>query len=205
MSTNQLDPKEQAAYREELENQAELLGVKYHPNIADDKLIERVKAAKEGKPIEGNANEIIEKSDNDKNTINIKNVKLIPQSEMKFDKEITAAEARNEARQLVRVVVACNDPAKKEWQGEVLEVGNSVIGEIRKFIPFGSPWYVPKALIRMIDDKKYQKFYTRRDKHGNETRYGVNEKAFNISYIGNLDDAGLAALAKNQAARGGQD
>jgi len=202
MSDNQLDPEQQAAYRESLEEQANLLGVDFHPKISDEKLMLRLKAAKEGSPQEASTDDVTETPDN-KPTTDLSNVKLIPQSEMKFSKEITKAEKRQEARQLVRVVVACNDPAKKEWQGEVLEVGNGVIGEIRKFIPYGTPWYIPKALIRFIEDKQYQKFYTRRDKHGNETRYGVNEKAFNVSYIGNLNEEELATLAKNQAARGG--
>lgn len=202
MSDNQLDPEQQQAYRESLEEQANLLGVDFHPNISDDKLMARVKAAKEGSPEEASTDDVTESTDN-KPTIDMSKIKLIPQSEMKFSKEITAAEKRQEARQLVRVVVACNDPAKKEWQGEVLEVGNSVIGEIRKFIPYGTPWYIPKALIRMIEDKQYQKFYTRRDKFGNETRYGVNEKAFNVSYVGNLNEEELSELKKTQMARGG--
>jgi hypothetical protein len=203
MSDNQLDPEQQQAYRESLEEQANLLGVDFHPNISDEKLMARVKAAKEGSPKEASTDEVTESTENEPKTIDMSKVKLIPQSEMKFSKDITKAEKRQEARQLVRVVVACNDPAKKEWQGEVLEVGNGVIGEIRKFIPYGTPWYVPKALIRFIEDKKYQKFYTRRDKFGNETRYGVNEKAFNVSYVGNLNEEELATLAKSQAARGG--
>jgi hypothetical protein len=124
---------------------------------------------------------------------------------MKFSKEITNQEKRHQARQQKRVSIVCNDPAKKEWQGEVLEVGNGVIGEIRKYIPFGTPWYVPQALINMIEAKQYQRFYTRKDSHGNETRYGKNEKAFSVSYIGNLNDEELAALAKKQMARGDID
>jgi hypothetical protein len=201
MSANQLDPTQQAAYRDGLEEQAKLLGIDFHPNISDEKLRVRVKAAKEGSPIEGNTDDVIEPLDNKP----AKEVVLIPQDQMVFTKELSRAEKIAEATQLVRVVVNCNDPAKKEWQGEVLEVGNGIIGEIKKFIPFGNPWYVPKALIRMIEGKQYQKFYTRRDKHGNETRYGVNETAFNVSYIGNLDADELAALAKNQAARGGHE
>lgn len=199
MSDNHLDPAQQQAYRESLEEQANLLNIDFHPNISDAKLMTRLKAAKEGSPQEASTDDVTETPDNKP----IKAVKLIPQSDMKFSKEITKAEKRQEARQMIRVVVVCNDPAKKEWQGEVLEVGNGVIGEIRKFIPYGSPWYIPKALIRFIEDKQYQKFYTRRDKHNNETRYGVNEKAFNVSYIGNLNEDELADLAKNQAARGG--
>lgn len=202
MSANQLDPEQQKAFRESMEEQADLLGITFHPNISDDKLRERIKAATEGSPLEGNADENIEQPANN-STIDMTKVKLIPQSEMKFNKEVTNAELRADAKQLIRVSVVCNDPAKKEWQGEVLEVGNSVIGEHKKFVVFGSPWYIPKALIGFIDSKMYQKFYTRRDKFGNETRYGVNEKAYSVSYIGNLDEAGLAALAKSQAARGG--
>jgi|TARA_R110000851_G_scaffold39841_2_gene100924 hypothetical protein len=200
MSDNQLDPEQQAAYRESLEEQATLLGVDFHPNISDEKLMTRVKAAKEGSPQEANTDDVTKESEN-KPTVKKATV-FIPQSEMKFSKEITKTEKRQEARQLVRVVVSCNDPAKKEWQGELLEVGNGVIGELRKFIPYGTPWYVPKALIRFIEAKEYQKFYTRRDKHNNETRYGINEKAFNVSYVGNLSVDELADLAKNQAARG---
>lgn len=204
MSDNQLDPEQQKAYREGLEEQAKLLGVEFRSTISDEKLAARIKAVKEGSPVEADTDDDI-KSETPTKAINPLDVKLIPQSEMKFNKAITAAEKRSQAKQMQRVIVTCNDPAKKEWQGEILEVGNSVIGEIKKYIPFGTAWYVPNALLKMMKSKMYQRFYTRKDKFGNETRYGKNEPAYNISFIGNLDEADLQALAKKQMARGEAD
>lgn len=195
MSDNHLDPQEQAVMRETLEDQAKLLGISFHPSISDDKLLERVKAAKEGVPAENNTQDITEAK-------SIKEVKLIPQDQMKFSKELLKQEQRAKCLQMQRVVVVCNDPAKREWQGEILEVGNNLVGEIRKFVPFGTAWYIPNMLINMIQEKKYQRFYTRKDKYGNTTRYGKNEPAYSVSFIGNLDEVELAELAKNQMARG---
>ena len=57
----------------------------------------------------------------------------------------------------------------------------------------------------MIQSKQYQRFYTRKDKFGNETRYGRNEPAYNVSFLQPLTEKELASLAKKQMARGEQD
>lgn len=203
MSDNQLDPEQQKAYREALEEQANLLGIEFRSTISDEKLAARVKAVKEGSQLQGDTDD--ETTAKQAKVVPATDVKLIPQSEMKFSEAITKQEKRSKARQMQRVQVVCNDPAKKEWQGEILEVGNSVIGEIRKFVPFGTPWYIPNALITMIQSKMYQRFYTRKDKYGNETRYGKNEPAYSVSFVGNLNEEELQALAKKQMARGETD
>ena len=198
MSDNQLDPEQQKAYREDLEERAEKLGVTFRPTISDEKLAQRVKAAQEGKPVQGD-------TDSDEPEKAIKPaVNLIPQDKLKLDRNITKMEMRRKAQQRVRVQVDCLDPVKKDWNGEILEVSNSLISE-RHHVPFGVPWHLPVALIKMIQSKQYQRFYTRKDQYGNEVRYGKNVPAYNVSFLQPLTDEELKALAKKQAARGTED
>lgn len=208
-NNNQFDPKqltedEKRVYRESLEEQANLLKVDFHPSISDEKLLSRVKAAKEGSPVEALTDE---ESTKPATKADLKKAKLIPQSELelKLPKEVSIQEQRNDLLQQERVIVTCHDPVKKEWQGEILEVSNNSLGKFKKFIPFGSPWYVPKFLITMLESKQYQRFFTRKDKFGNETRYGKQEKAFTVSRVGNLNAQELAELKKKQMARVGEE
>ena len=199
MSDNQLDPEQQQAYREDLEAQAEMLGVEFRPNISDEKLAQRVKAAKEGSQVQGDTDDEETPKVTGKKAVN-----LVPQDKLVLDRRVLQNERRKEARKLIRVQISCLDPAKKDWQGEILEVSNSLVNE-RHHVPFGVPWHLPMALIKMIQSKQYQRFYTRKDKFGNETRYGRNEPAYNVSFLQPLTEKELASLAKKQMARGEQD
>jgi len=199
MSDKTLDPEQQKAMREDLENQAQLLGVDFRPNISDEKLAQRVKAAKEGSQEQGDTD-----SDEPTKVKTSPSVKLVPQEELKIGENITKMEMRNKAKQRVRVQVSCLDPAKKDWQGEVLSISNRYIDE-SMFVPFDVPWHLPIALIKMIQSKQYQQFRTRKDKFGNTTRYGINVPAFNVTFLNPLTEDELQGLAKKQMARGTED
>jgi hypothetical protein len=197
MSDNQLDPEQQAVYRESLEEQAKLLGVEFRSTVSDETLVKRIKAAK-GESQEDN-------TDTEEKQVVKAPLNLVPQSELKLDRKTMQAEKRRQGLTMQRVIVSCNDPAKRNWQGEILEVSSKSLGTIKKFVLFDTPYYLPQALIKMAKEKEYQRFLTRRDKYGNETRYGKNVPAFNVSILDNLTQEEIAELAKNQAARGGKD
>lgn len=113
---------------------------------------------------------------------------------------------RRKANKLVRVRVTCMNPNKKEWSGEILTASNSVIGTVRKFIPFGQETYVPQILLNMMEERQFQFFETKRDKRtGQQTRKPRLVKEFGIEKLKGLTKKELEELAKQQAAAGSID
>ena len=47
------------------------------------------------------------------------------------------------------------NPAKKEWTGEIMTVGNRVIGSVKKFIPFNADdgWHVPYIMYEQLRER----------------------------------------------------
>ncbi|MFW9600935.1 MAG: hypothetical protein ACMV1B_01275 [Prevotella sp.] len=158
---------------EMLKTRASLLGVKYHPSISVDKLREKIDALDSTEDV----------------------VTKVPSEE---EKRITLI---REANKLVRVRITCMNPAKKEWEGEIITVSNSVIGTIRKYIPFNADdgWHVPKAILNMLDERMCQVFNSVPDGKGNMVRKGKLVKEFSIEVLPDLTPSELHDLAQRQS------
>ncbi len=169
------DELEQAAL-EGLKERATKLGIKFHPNIKMETLRERIAAAQSG---EAEAEVTQEASP-----------------------ELAAQRIRQEALRLVRIKLACMNPAKKEWEGEIITVGNSVVGTHKKYIPFNADegWHVPKIIYDALVERQCQVFTTVRDSRGNNVRKGKLIKEFAIEVLPPLNKEELAELARRQAA-----
>lgn len=162
-----------------LKARADMLGLTYHPSIGVEKLREKVNAA------------------------------LAPPAEETKSEGPAAEEtqaARNqrlkrEASKLVRIRVACMNPAKKEWEGEIFSCGNSVAGSFTKYVPFNAEdgWHVPNMILQMIQDRQCQIFYTVTDSRGNKVRKGKLIKEFSVEILAPLTEAELHDLAQRQA------
>lgn len=65
----------------------------------------------------------------------------------------------DEAMALVRCRIACMNPGKKDWVGEIFTTGNSVLGIVRKFIPYNceaaESYHIPRILLNSMRDRKY--------------------------------------------------
>lgn len=131
-----------------LKSNADLMGVKYHPNIGLDKLKEKI-ADKQNAPVEADLTtaDITELSDKVSNS---------PAERIETANDVRAR-IRKKAHQLVRVRVSCMNPLKGNLKGEILSVGNSYIGFTKKFIPFNAEqgWHLPQILLTCLQDKKY--------------------------------------------------
>jgi hypothetical protein len=164
-----------------LKARADLIGVTYHPSIKVDKLREKLSAelAKDVEP------EVIAPTVTAEET----------ESQMK-------RRLRDEARKLVRVRVTCMNPAKKEWQGEIFTVGNSVVGTMRNFVPFNAEdgWHIPAIILQAMEDRMCQVFTSIKDSRGNNVRKGKLIKEFAIEYLAPLTEKELKELAAVQAA-----
>lgn len=162
-----------------LKERADMMGLDYHPSIGLEKLRAKVLAAQSGETED------------------------VPKAKVS-EAETARAEQfrlRNEANELVRIRVSCMNPAKKEWEGELLTAGNSVVGSFTKFVPFNveDGWHVPRIIYNQLKERQCQIFITVKDSRGNDTRKGKLIREFAIEVLPNLTAEELAALAQRQS------
>lgn len=155
-----------------LKARADMLGITYHPSIGVEKLKEKISAVTSNQPKEPE-------------TV-VGDVKNDPKAD---------------ALRLIRIRLQCMNPAKKEWEGEIISVGNSVVGTVKKYIPFNADegWHVPKMLFDYLNDKQCQVFVTVKDSRGNSIRRGKLIKEFSIEVLPPLTADELKEMARRQA------
>lgn len=163
-----------------LKARADLMGISYHPSIGLEKLREKVNAALAADKPAGVAAE---------------------------DEAAQRRRAIEEATKLVRVRVNCMNPAKKEWSGEIITVGNSVVGTHKKYIPFNAEdgWHIPHIMYEALLGRECQVFVTVADSRGNKSRKGRIIKEFAVEVLPPLTQEELAELARRQAMAGNVD
>ena len=157
-----------------LKARADAMGISYHPSIGLEKLREKVNAA------------------------------LAPKEEDKQEEESDGAlrmRLRNEAAKLIRIRLTCMNPNKKDWDGEFITAGNSVVGSFTKFVPFNADegWHVPHIIYEQLRDRECQVFTSVRDAKGNASSRGRLIKEFSIELLPPLTQEELAELARRQA------
>ncbi len=162
-----------------LKARATLMGLTFHPAIGVEKLREKVAAALDDTP-----EPIVKVVKAVEETVNQKRVRQ-----------------KQEALALVRIRVTCMNPAKKEWDGEILTVGNATVGSVSKYIPFNADegWHVPNIIYQVMKDRMCQTFYAAKDARGNNIRKGKLIKEFAIEVLDPLTEAEIKDLAQRQA------
>lgn len=176
-----------------LKQRADFLGVQYHPSIGLEKLRAKVAAAIDGKPDpDAQDTKVQVHEDKSVETENERRYRL-----------------KREANRLVRVNVTCLNPAKREWPGEIFTIGNTMIGTLRKFVPFNTTdgWHVPEAILRMMEDRECQIFQNKNVMVGGreqKVREGKMIKEFAIQRLPALTEDQLKELARRQAMAAGQ-
>lgn len=170
-----------------LKNRADLMGISYHPSIGVDKLRAKITAKLNDEP----------DPDAEPEAKAPASVDLPPVVETQGARQ---QRLRNEARKLVRVVVTCMNPFKREWEGEVFTVSNSVVGTHKKFVPFNNEegWHVPQIILNMMEERQCQVFTTK-----GKTKSGKLIKEFAIRYLDPLTVDELKDLAQRQAMAAG--
>lgn len=164
---------------ESLRDTAKLMGLEFHPNTGASKLSAMIKEAQESKAAPKEAA-----------------VKVSPAVSK-------LAAVRAEALKLVRVLVVPNDPAKKEYNGEYFAVGNSVLGTVRRYVPYNNEagWHIEQVILNVLRDKKIQQFVSKKTRNGVETSEPRLIPAFTIVEMPALSDVQLKELAASQNAR----
>jgi hypothetical protein len=173
-----------------LKARATLLGIPFHPTIGVEKLREKVLAAMSNAPAEA---------------------PKVEQPTIAAPQEETLAQRRkrmkNEATRLVRIRLTCMNPAKKDWDGEIITVGNSLVGTLSKYVPFNADegWHVPYMMYLQLRDRQCQVFTTVKTKNGVSIRQGKLIKEFAIEELPPLSELEIKELARRQAMAKGQE
>lgn len=181
---NDLDQTQLPDELTQLKERATKLGIKFHPSIGLDALKEKVNDLLTGKeeketPVETKA--LVE-----------------TQGQMR-------SRLRKEAQKQVRIRVTCMNPNKKDWPGEIFSFSNSVLGSVKKYVPFNAEegWHVPVCILNMIKERKFQTFYKVKE-NGKEITRGKQVPEFSVEILPNLSKEELETLAKVQAMKSGQ-
>lgn len=186
--------------RDNLEMRAAALKIKFHPNISNENLAERIKDAL----AEQAAAEEEKKSPAVQQAVVAEAVAEVAPTAK------TAAQMRHEQimdmTRLIRVRITCHDPSKQDQPGFVFTVANGVVGSLRKFVPYNTDddgYHLPFMMVQELKQKTFTRFFIEKDP---VTRREVNRiktvRMFAIEELPQLTPEELAELAKTQAAAG---
>ncbi len=111
---------------------------------------------------------------------------------------------RSEASKLVRIRVTCMDPDKKEYDGEIISVGNRSFGTIKRFIPYNQdePTHCEQMLFNFLKERKCTVTKTVTE-NGRKVQRKMLINAYAIEELAPLKRDELELLKKTQAARDG--
>lgn len=167
-----------------LKQRADVMGIKYSPNIGVDALKAKIAEA---------ANSTVAGEE--------------PVSTTESITEIRQRMLKEELK-LVRIRVANLNPDKKDLQGEIFTVGNRLLGMHRKFVPYGEAtdegYHVPYIIYKQLKARKFLQKRTFMDKQTQQIRVETKWVAeFALEVLPQLTQEELNTLATNQAAKGG--
>ena len=185
-----------------LKARADLMDLKYHPNIGLDKLRMKVENKLEGKAVTEEPKTT--KTQLLKTTIATEKKTYISHEEFLTQQSKTI---RKNINRLVRVRVSCMNPNKSAWEGEIISVGSAKIGTFKKFVPFNTEdgWHIPNIIYEAMKERKYSHFVTVKGPRGEKIRKGKLVNEFNIEVLPPLTPAEIKDLAQKQAMSGSID
>ena len=200
--TDLMDQQQQPAQAEfdelaTLKARADLMGIKYHPSTGIDKLKIKIENQLAGNKEDTAPTEAV--------------VNRAPDSKSYMSEDEFKAEEfklrKSNAGKLVRVRVTCMNPAKKEWDGEIISVGSAKIGTFKKFIKFNTEdgWHIPFIIYEYLKERKCSVFYTETDRMGQKVRKSKLVNEFNVEVLPALSADQLKELALQQAMEAGKE
>lgn len=166
--------------RETLEERAKRLGIGFNAKTSTEILKLKI----EEKLKKGNSN--IDEDD----------------EEVDEEEKDARTKAFQEATKLIRVIVTPTTAEERELQGEIFTVANSLVGTLRKFVPFGNEqgYHIPNIMYQMLKEKQIQIFRTKKV-NGQEIVEGKLIPAYSIQVLPPLTKEELKKLEQSQRAR----
>ena len=186
-----------------LKNRANLMGIKFSPNIG----IEALKARIE-KTVNNEDNSIEETSDKGpklQKDSKEKKSDIVTLSPTEF-KEQEFNKRRKECNRLIRCNITCLDSNKKNFRGEIISVGSSKLGTFKKYVPYntGEPYHLPQILFDELKARKHTTFVTIPGRNGKPPRKEVRMvNSYAIEELPPISKEELKELSKQQAMKEG--
>lgn len=188
-----------------LKLRANSMGLQYHVNIGLDKLREKVNAALTDTP---ESVDIAQKDVKPTAPAFMAEGATVEEIVAGYREAVNAnlstAQKRNQAlkecNRLVRIQVTCMNPVKRDWPGEVIEVGNSVVGTFKKYIPFNATagYHVPHIIYQALKERDCQIFVNGTTENGIPIKRAKLIKEFSVTVMPSLTEAELKELAQRQ-------
>ena len=171
-----------------LKLQCETMGIKFHPSSGVDSLKAKIAEhmAKPTAPVAAAAAAVA--------------APVLTEGQIKRAANMAC---KLEATVLVRCRVVCMNPNKRDWFGEIISAGNSVVATQKKLIPFGVEYHVPRIILNQLEQRKCQVFFSVKDGKGGSKREGKLIKEFAIEILPDLTEQELKSLAQRQAMANG--
>lgn len=121
-----------------------------------------------------------------------------------LDKEVPLSEyeQQRKALELVHCIVTCNNPNKTSYAGEIFSVSNAKLPEIKKYVQYGTPYHVPRAIFKAIKEKKMLLFRKVKGVDGNMKTVAYDAPEYSIQELPPLTPEELEAIKKKQLAEG---
>lgn len=170
--------------KEKLRENGKLLGVTFSPNEGVASMVNKLKEARE---------QVLQEP-------------LVPDVTVPVDERKAELDARKALRmemtKLVRVQIACLNPAKSELPGEIFTVHNDVVGTQKKFVPYneaGESYHIPYFLYKFLKRKKYLQIVPP-PKGARTAATTKMVPEFSITILEPLTQAELKELARAQGA-----
>jgi hypothetical protein len=119
-------------------------------------------------------------------------------------------EQRDDALKLIRLRITNMDPKKADLHGEILSVGNEVVGTVRKFIPYGEAtdngYHVPNILYKALKRRRFLSLRLIKDKRTGTQRPEMKwMREFSLEVLPQLTKEELHDLKISQMAAGSID
>lgn len=168
---------------DELKAKATEYGIPFKGNVSKAKLIELITRYESG---DTNLDGVIDDQDE-------------PVAEVSEMDKIKALE--DDALRLIRVIVTPNDVNKREFQSELFQTGNSVLGTISRAVPFGVEWHVEHILLQSIQERQMHIMIKRKNQKNEEYYESKLVPAYTVQVLPPLTQEELNELARTQMAR----
>ena len=101
---------------------------------------------------------------------NVETLRKLLASSLNPVEQVSVHDIMQEATKLIRCKITCMNPGKREWQGEIFTAGNSVIGVVRKFVPYNceaaESYHIPAIIVNAMKDRKFLQVRSVKTKSG---------------------------------------
>jgi hypothetical protein len=196
---------DEAQELELLKERADLMNIAYHPNIGVETLRRKINAAlvdMSDKSLDQYTSQEYQEAYTAKDLEQYANPsKLIKKANIPETEQQRNDRIRKEAMRLIRIKITCMNPNKKDWPGEIIDTGNSIVGSIKKYVPFNTnePYHVPYMIYTALVNRQFQSHYRVKDERGMEINKTRLVDEFAISVLEPLTAEELQELKTKQA------